>query len=341
LGEQEPARFVRPAGTIEQLVVRFGVRPDIVAVVRSRLHIASGRDPFRHFRRPFRRQRQHEGRSDRLDDMKVDPGEYRERFKRKGDRPGSDPLQTLTLGVSCRPPSIGSSQEMNIAVTLALLQVAGAVEALPIDERMAAYEAVVPELRENSARIESDIGRLGRREPGWETSGMSAESAITAGTGSVAEDVLGEWEIGGHGVVLPVERPLAIPQGLRRYSVRDYSGPVDYHTYHRAEAGIVFHTFGTVRRIGNAECQTPEGIEIISRGAWRDWPTEIAIAVFSAARMTRDDPRTYCIIYRAGGSNRFSQLAYTPGGEPYITVNEGAQTFVVTSRAEATSRIFD
>lgn len=42
---------------------------------------------------------------------------------------------------------------MNIAVVFALVQVAGAIEALPVDERMAAYEAVLPELREVEARI--------------------------------------------------------------------------------------------------------------------------------------------------------------------------------------------
>jgi hypothetical protein len=170
---------------------------------------------------------------------------------------------------------------------------------------------------------------------------MTAASAITAGMGSAAEHVLGEWEVGGHGVVVPSDRPLAIPEGLHRYSVREYSGPVDYHTYHRAVPGIVFHTFGTVRRIGNAECQSVKGIEIISRESWRDWSPEAALNAFSAARATRDDPRTYCIVYRPAGSNRFQQLAYTPDGEPYIAVNEDAQQFVVTSRTEAIARILE
>lgn len=182
---------------------------------------------------------------------------------------------------------------------------------------------------------------MGPTEPDWETSGISAESAIAAGRGSAAEHVLGEWEVGGHGVVVPGDRALAIPEELRRYSVREYSGQVDYHTYHRAAPGIVLHTVGTVRRIGNAECQTTEGVEIISRESWQDWSSETAFAVFAAARMTRDDSRTYCIIYHPVESNRFSQLAYTPDGEPYIAVNEDGQTFIVTSRAEATSQIFE
>lgn len=230
---------------------------------------------------------------------------------------------------------------MNIALALILLQVAGEAETLPIDERMAVYEAVIPGLRGRAAQIEADIGRLGPVEPGWEMSGLTTESAISAGPGGVESHVLGEWEVGGHGVVVSGDRPLATPEGLHRYSVREYSGPVDYHTYHRSERGIVFHSFGTVRRIGNAECQASLGIEILSQASWQDWPIETAISVFSTARMTRDDPRTYCVVYNPIEGNRFAQMAYTPAGEPYISVNEDAQAFAVTSRADATSRLFE
>lgn len=230
---------------------------------------------------------------------------------------------------------------MNLVVALALVQAAGAVEPLPVDEMLAAYDAVLPELREREIRIDAEIGAVGRIEPGWEGSGISAESALTAGKGNAAEHLLGEWEVGGHGVAIPGDRPLVIDEKLRRYSVRGYSGPVDYHTYHRAAPGIVFHTLGSARRIGNAECQTTEGVEVISRVPWQDWPAETALKVFSAARMTRDDRRTYCIIYDPLEDSRYAQLAYTPEGEPYVAVNEDPQTFVVSSRAEAVSRLFD
>lgn len=225
---------------------------------------------------------------------------------------------------------------MTVAVAFAIIQAAGAIEALPVD----AYEAAVPELREIEARTEEEIGRLGPTEPGWATSGMSAESAIAAGTGSATEHVLGEWEAGGHGVTIPGDRPLIIPQDLRRYSVREYHGSVDYHTYHRPLPGIVIHTFGTVTRIGNAQCQHTKGIELISRQEWQDWSPPTALTAFSLARLTRDDSRTYCTIFRPAGNGRFSQLAYTPEGQPYVAANEGAQTFVPTSHAEAGARIF-
>lgn len=56
--------------------------------------------------------------------------------------------------------------------------------------------------------------------------------------------------------------------------------------------------------------------------------------------MTRDDRRTYCILYGPVDGSRYAQLSYTPEGEPY-SGNEDPQTFVVTSRAEAVSRLFD
>ena len=230
---------------------------------------------------------------------------------------------------------------MKFAVAFLLAQALEAGEPLPVDEALAAYETVVPELRSHEARINAETGTLGAAEPDFGRSGMTPEAAITAGSGNVADHVLGEWEVGGHGVVIPGDRPFEIPATLYRYSVRQYSGPIDYHTYHRAERGIVFHTFGTIQRIGNAECQTTRGISVISREAWRDWPAQTAVALFSAARMTRDDSRTYCILYRPTENGRFSQLAYTPEGEPYVSTNQDAQAFVVTSRVEAISRIFD
>jgi hypothetical protein len=230
---------------------------------------------------------------------------------------------------------------IKIAIAFALVQAAGAVEPLPLDERMAEYEALFPDLRQVEARIEAEIGRLGPVEPGWEMSGLTPQAAISAQAGNEADHVLGEWEVGGHGVVIPGDRPLALPEGHRRYSIREYGGRVDYHIYHRAVPGIVFHTVGIVRRIGNAECLTTLGMEIVSREAWQDWPEEAAFTAFAAARMTRDDRRTYCMIYRAAGSDRFEQLAYTPEGRPYLVGIDDGQRFVVTPRAVAATRIFE
>lgn len=139
----------------------------------------------------------------------------------------------------------------------------------------------------------------------------------------------------------PGDRPLAVPQDLRRYSVRDYAGPVDYHAYNRLSPGIVVHSFGSATRIGNAECHRYEGIELISRHAWRNWPQEEAVIAFSIARASRDDSRTYCIVYRPVDNGRFRQLSYTPEGRPYVSLNEDDQAFVVTPHAEAAARIFE
>lgn len=229
---------------------------------------------------------------------------------------------------------------MIVAVALAMLQAAGAVETLPIDERMAAHEAAVPGLRAAEARVEEQIGRLGIAEPGWDRSGVSAASAIAGRGDSADDDVLGEWEVGGHGVVIAGDRPLAVPRELRRYSVRDHGGPVDFHTYHRLLPDVIIHSFGPVTRIGNAECHHARGIELISRQAWRDWPEPTQIIAFAVARLARDDRRTYCMIYRPVANGRYSQLAYAPDGRPYIVANEDPQAFVVTRRAEAGARIF-
>ena len=40
-------------------------------------------------------------------------------------------------------------------------------------------------------------------------------------------------------------RPLAVPQVMRRYTVREYGGPVGYHYYFRIAPGIVIHTYGS------------------------------------------------------------------------------------------------
>ena len=230
---------------------------------------------------------------------------------------------------------------MSIVVAFVVILGAATVETLPIDEALAAYEAALSKLRETEAEVDAEIGAVGPVQAAWQTTGMSAEAALSAEAGSAAEHVLGEWEVGGHGVAIPGDRPFGVTEQLRRYSVRTYEGPVDYHTYHRAAPGIVFHSFGTVRKTGNAECQSTQGLEIISRSDWTEWPAETAVRVFSAARMTRDDRRTYCIIYKSVALGRYAQLAFTPGGQPYTAVNAVPQIFVATPRADANSRLFN
>lgn len=229
---------------------------------------------------------------------------------------------------------------MLAAAVFAIIQATGPSEVLPIDARMAEYEAAMPELERIEALTEAEIGSLGPMESGWATSGISGAAAIDARRGNVAEHVLGEWERGGHGVVTSGDRPLRVPQDLHRYTVREYDGSIDYHAYHRLSPGVVIHTFGSVIRIGNAGCQQYQGIELISREAWRNWSPRTALSAFGTARATRDDARTYCTIFRPVDNGRFLQLAYTPEGRPYIALNEDGQAFVVTSHAEAAARIF-
>jgi hypothetical protein len=234
---------------------------------------------------------------------------------------------------------------MTFAIALLIAQAAATVEPLPIesfpvDAQMAVYERAVPELRQWVAQIEEQIGKVGPPQPGWDESGVTAEQALAAAGGDPADLVLGEWDIGGHGIVTVGDRPLAIPQGFRRYSVRDDDGPVDYHAYHRPSPGVVIHYSGTQRAIGQARCQRPTRIEVISRTAWQDWPEEVALPIFSLARQARDDTRTYCMIWRPEGTRRFAQLDFTPNGEPYSNLGE-PQIFRVTPRAEAIGRMFD
>jgi hypothetical protein len=229
---------------------------------------------------------------------------------------------------------------MFAAAVFAILLATAPSEPLPIDARMAEYEAAMPRLAEVEALTEEEIGRLGPPESGWATSGLSAASAIAAARGNAEQHVLGEWDKGGHGVTAPGDRPLAVPQGQHRYAVRDYDGAVDYHAYHRLPSGIVIHSFGRATRIGNAECRPTQGIELIARDPWRRWSEETALLAFAIARATRDDPRTYCLLYRPAENGRFVQLAYASDGRPYTAINEDGQAFVMTSRAEAAARIF-
>jgi len=223
------------------------------------------------------------------------------------------------------------------AIVLSILQTTAVVEPLPVDEQMATYEATYPGI---GAEVPADLYRLGPAEADWSTSGLSATSAIAARQGDAEQFVLGEWVKGGHGVSSPGDRPLRPPSDFRRYSVRDYEGAIDSHYYYRLAPGIVIHTFGSVRSVGNASCSRTQGIEMISRDRWQDWPEEIAVVAFGVVRLTRDDSRTYCTVYSPTRDGGFRQLAYTPEGQPFLVVNNDAQVFTITTRAEATRRMF-
>lgn len=225
------------------------------------------------------------------------------------------------------------------ASTVALLLFA-ATELLPIDAVMEAYEAAIPNLKAITAKTETEIGKVGPAEPKWETLGISAAAALIAGRGTVDQHVLGEWEKGGHGVTIEGDRPLEVPQKLNRYLVREYRGSIDYHTYHRNPGGTVIHTFGSATALGHSRCTRSQGIELISATAWREWSGETALMAFGMAQMTRDDTRTYCMIYRPVANGRFAQLAFTPEGQPYLSAHEDSQAFTVTPRTEAIARMF-
>lgn len=218
---------------------------------------------------------------------------------------------------------------------------AGHAEPIPIDEKMAEFELEYPQIRKGMASVMDDVSRLGPEEEGWASSGLGVADVIALESVAVSDVVLGEWEVGGHGVSSP--DPLGASQDAQRYVVREYVGRTDYHTYHRLAGlpdDVTIHTFGTVARVGNAECQGVEGIELISSKPWRQWSSDTVMTAFAVARATRDDPHKYCIIYRSAGAGRYLQLAYTSGGQPYLLANEKPQAFVATPRSEAAARIF-
>ncbi len=216
-------------------------------------------------------------------------------------------------------------------------------ESLPIDFVMERFDEALPELKEEMSKVEEEMGELGPNDPNWASSGFSVSGAIAHGKGDSQLDVLGEWEVGGHGVVSNGDFQLPVPKTMQRYSVRKSNGPIEYHSYHRIdkiEADVVIHYFGSKTKIGNAECHDDSGLEVISSQPWQNWSPEVMIMTFGLTRSSRDDTRTYCNVFRPVEGGRFSQISYTPQGEPYVAVNDGAQSFVVTSRAEAARRLF-
>jgi hypothetical protein len=213
-------------------------------------------------------------------------------------------------------------------------------EVLPVDRAMAAIESRLPRLKELQAEAEEDIARLGPVESDWANSGTTAAAVIAAAPGNIADYVLGEWEKGVHSVTIAGDHPLAAPPGWHRYNVRGYSGLIDQHAYHRLSSDIVLHTFGTGTRIGNAACRPTQGVELISRDPWRSWSPETALLAFAMAKATRDDPHTYCTLFRATGGGKYIPVSYTPEGRPFLEGVEDPQPHVITPRADAAAQIF-
>lgn len=218
------------------------------------------------------------------------------------------------------------------------------VELLPVDEVLARFEEAIPGLKKFESELEAELGNLGPTESDWSESGLSISSAIQAEGKSTSEYALGEWELGGNAVLSRGDRPIGTPTDFFRYVVREYSGPIDYNSYHRVSGvpgQVVIHIIGTTRRIGNSECQNAEGIDLISSEEWRAWSAETMLVVFSLVRATRDDPREYCNLFRPNGKGGYQQFSYTSTGQPYISDNNAAQTFVVTALGEARKRLFE
>ncbi len=181
------------------------------------------------------------------------------------------------------------------------------------------------------------LGGLGPREEGWATWGVSATSIAARSAGA---QVLGEWASDGGEALVAGDAPLPIPQNMHRYSVRAFDGPVHYHQYNRLAPGIVLHSFGSVLSVGNAECIRSQGIELISRLPWRQWPEETAMLAFAMARLSRDYPGTICAIYRPAGDGRYRPFAYSRDGRPYRVANEQIRTLILTPRDDAAARLF-
>jgi hypothetical protein len=230
--------------------------------------------------------------------------------------------------------------EMIAAILVALLATGEPPEPLPLDSAIAALEVAVPSFKGHMAAAEEDIARWGAVEPGWATSGMSAAAVIEDAKGQPSHHVLGEWEKGGHGVIVAGNHPLKVPSDWHRYAVRNYSGPIDQHAYFRISPDLVIHTYGAATRIGNATCRATQGVELFSRHRWQSWSPETMLMGFGMARSTRDDPDTYCSLFRATGNGKYLQLSYTPEGRPFLIATEDPQSVVITLRSEAIERMF-
>lgn len=233
---------------------------------------------------------------------------------------------------------------LSFAYLFLAMQSGPAIEHLPIDEIMARFEEAIPELSQFEANLAAELGKLGSVESDWSISGLSMSSAIQAEGKSTSDFALGEWEQGGRSVITRGDRPLAVRDEFSRYIVREYSGPISYNYYHRitgVPSQIVIHSFGSVRQIGNSECQNSEGLELISSDDWRSWTTETMLIVFSMVRATRDDTNEYCNLFRPDQKGGYQEVSYTAAGRPYVTDNSTAQKFVVTALGEASKRLFE
>ena len=229
---------------------------------------------------------------------------------------------------------------MIAAILAALALGADPPEALPIDERMAAYERALPELRALQAEIDAETDRVGLPEPGWSTSGSTTAAAITAGNGTPDRHVLQRQRDDRPSVLVAGDRALAVPPSYRRYRVRDYSGPVDCHSYSQLAPGIILHRFGASQRIGNADCRRTQGLELLSSTQWHAWSAEHAFTAFTITEWSRDDRRTYCTLFRPALDGAVTEEAFTTEGRPFPPGEGPTPTFLVTSREVAARRLF-
>ena len=228
---------------------------------------------------------------------------------------------------------------------LSLIAIAGSVASdLPLDEVMAYYEENIPGLAELEQEIESEIEQKGDFEPGWETSGLSASMVIAQSGRDPSSFVIGEWEVGGHGVVVPGSDPLSGNEDLLKYEIRGYDGPTEYHSYHQllgVNGTIVIHTYGARNLRGNASCTgATTGITLYSSLPWEEWDAQTSLTAFGMAKWTRDDSRVYCNLYRPDGKGGYHQISYAPDGRPFAFLNSDPQSFEVTDRKVASERIF-
>lgn len=229
---------------------------------------------------------------------------------------------------------------MIAAILAALTLGAEPPEPLPVDERMAAYERALPTLRAMQAEIDAETDRVGPPEPGWSTSGSTTAAAIIAGNGTPDRHVLQRQHDTRPSVLVAGDNALAVPSSYRRYAVRSYTGPVDYHSYSRLAPGIILHRFGASQRIGNADCRRTQGLEVLSSMEWRAWSGEHAFTAFTMAEWSRDDPRTYCMLFRSARNAGVTEEAFTIEGRPFLPGEGPPPTFVITSRDAAARRLF-
>ncbi|MEP2736724.1 MAG: hypothetical protein ABJP34_10550 [Erythrobacter sp.] len=215
---------------------------------------------------------------------------------------------------------------------------------LPIDDMANMYEELFPEIGQYQEEAENELSRLGPPALDWTENGLTVAESIIHGGGKASTHVLGEWEVGGHSANVSGDMPFDSPKGFVRYSVRAHHGPVNYHSYYRmpnVPEGIIIHFFGSKQPNADARCHDQGGMEIIASTPWEEWSDDTMLIAFVGFRASRDDNRVYCSVYEPIAEGRYHERSYDPNGRPYLTVNENLRSFTVTSREEASKKLFD